>query len=50
MAFTLSQIAPETERFSYEAPLRYSLESAENIDKQLTTWARPSDADAMAAT
>ena len=50
MAFTLSQIAPKTERFSYEATLRYSLESAENNDKQLATWARSSDADAMAAT
>ena len=50
MAFTLSQIAPKTERFSYEATLRYSLELAENNDKQLTTWARSSDTDAMAAT
>ena len=50
MAFTLSQIAPKTERFSYEATLRYSLESAENNDKQLTTRARASDTDAMAAT
>ena len=50
MACTPSQIAPKTERFSYEATLRYSLELAENNDKQLTTRARSPDADAMAAT
>ena len=50
MAFTLSQIAPKTERFSYEATLRYSLELAENNDKQLATRARSSGAGAMAAT
>ena len=50
MASNPSQIAPKTARLSYEATLRYSLESAENNDKQLTTWARSSDAGAMAAT
>ena len=50
MAFTLPKIAPKTERFSYEATLLYSLELAENNDKQLTTRARSSDAGAMAAT
>ena len=50
MASNLPHIAPKTERFSYEATLRYSLELAESNDKQLTTWARSSDADAMAAT
>ena len=50
MAFTLPTIAPKTERFSYEATLRYSLDVAESDRKQLTTWARSSDVDAMAAT
>ena len=50
MAFNPSQIAPKTTRFSCEATLRYSLESAGNNGKQLTTWARSPDADAMAAT
>ena len=50
MALTLSQIAPKTERFSFGATLRYSLGLAENNDKQLTTRACSSDADAMAAT
>ena len=50
MAFILPHIAPKTERFSYEATLRYSLESAESNDKRLTTWVRPPDVDATAAT
>ena len=50
MACILPHIAPKTERFSYEATLRYSLELAENNDEQLTTWARSPDSDAMAAT
>ena len=50
MDFNPSQTAPKTARFSYEATLRYSLEAADNNDKQLATWARSSDADAMAAT
>ena len=50
MAFISPHIAPKTERFSYEATLRYRLDLAESNDKQLTTWTRSSDADAMAAT
>ena len=50
MAFISPNVAPKTERFSYEATLRYSLELAESNDKQLTTRARSSDVDAMAAT
>ena len=50
MAFTLPTIAPKAERFSYEATLRFSLDMAENDRKQLTTRARSSDVDAMAAT
>ena len=50
MAFTLPTIAPKAERLSYEATLRFSLDMAENDHKQLTTWARSSEVDAMAAT
>ena len=50
MAFILPHIAPKTERFSYEATLRYSPDAVESDRKQLTTWARSSDVVAMAAT
>ena len=50
MALRAPQDDPKIERFDYEAALRYSLEEAENNDKQLATWARSPDADAMAST
>ena len=49
MAVNPSQNGPKNARLDYEATPRYSLEVAENNDEQLTTRARSSGADDMAA-